>query len=151
VAQDLGDQTAEGWLRQQVPHPDARWVLGQKVRLELCAEPGQVAASELVRFAADLDVPTFLRADEAYRVAGGPQQLAAGLASALDPTSVHLNHPVHAVETTGGAVRITTGSTTVSARAVVVAAPLAIAARIAFTRRCPDRWIRCCNAALWAR
>jgi monoamine oxidase len=135
-AHDLGGDTVEGWLRRHVPHPDARWVLGHKVRLALCAEPGQVAASELVRFADDLDVPTFLRADEAYRVAGGPQQLAAGLAAALDPGTVHLNRPVHAIET-GDGVRISTGDGPVHARAAVVAVPLAIAARVGFTPPLP--------------
>ena len=51
-APDLADDTAAGWLVRHVPHPDARWVFDHKVRLELCAEPGQVAAAELVRFAA---------------------------------------------------------------------------------------------------
>ena len=41
-APDLADDTAAGWLVRHVPHPDARWVFDHKVRLELCAEPGQV-------------------------------------------------------------------------------------------------------------
>jgi monoamine oxidase len=137
AARDLAEDTAQGWLRQHVPHPDARWVLSHKVRLELCAEPGQIPAAELVRFADDLDVPTFLRADEAYRVAGGPQQLATGLAAALDPQAVHLDRQVYAIDMAGGGVRVDTAAGTVSARAAVVAVPLTIAARIAFTPPLP--------------
>jgi monoamine oxidase len=137
AAADLADDTAQGWLRRHVPHPDARWVLSHKVRLELCAEPGQVSAAELVRFAADLDVPTFLRADEAYRVAGGPQQLAIGLAAALGPHAVRLDCPVRAVDTAGGGVRVSTHDGTVAARGAVVAVPLTMAARIGFSPPLP--------------
>ena len=136
-APDLADDTAAGWLVRHVPHPDARWVFDHKVRLELCAEPGQVAAAELVRFAADLHLPTFLRADEAYRVAGGPQQLATGLAAILEPQVLRFGCPVQVVETTDGGVRVGTAAGTVSARAAVVATPLTVAARIGFAPPLP--------------
>lgn len=134
---DLAHDTAAGWLGRHVPHPDARWVFEHKVRLELCAEPGQVAAAELVRFAADLHLPTFLRADEAYRVAGGPQQLATGLAAALDPQALRFGCPVQDVETVDGGVRVGTAPGSLSARAVVVATPLTVAARIGFAPPLP--------------
>ncbi|MDF3049978.1 MAG: FAD-dependent oxidoreductase [Pseudonocardia sp.] len=136
-APDLADDTAAGWLVRHVPHPDARWVFDHKVRLELCAEPGQVAAAELVRFAADLHLPTFLCADEAYRVAGGPQQLATGLAAILEPQVLRFGCPVQVVETTDRGVRVGTAAGTVSARAVVVATPLTVAARIGFAPPLP--------------
>jgi len=50
---------------------------------------------------------------------------------------VRLHHAVHAIDTTGGSVRVGIGDETVRARSVVVAVPLAIAARIRFTPPLP--------------
>lgn len=135
-AAHLENTTAYGWLSQHVPDEDARWVLSQKLRVELCAEPGQLGAAELVGLAGDMDLTTFLRADESHRLVGGPYRLARGLAAGLDPQP-RLNCPVSAVDRTPGGVRVHTPDGSRSAAAVVIATPLAMTARIRFTPPLP--------------
>ncbi len=139
----LDQQTAQSWLEARVEDPDVRWAMGQVVRLELCAEPGQVSAAVLLDLYQDFDAATFLRADETHRVAGGPHQLARLLAAEL-PDPVRLGDPVLHIESgpadTGRVqVRVRTADVVLAARAVVLAVPLTTIPRIAFTPVLPGR------------
>jgi monoamine oxidase len=137
----LDQQTAQAWLDAQVEDADVRWAMEHVVRLELCAEPGQVSATVLLDLYQDFDAATFLRTDETHRVVGGPHQLARLLAAEL-PDPVRLGDPVLHVESgpaDTGRVRVRTAETVLTARAVVLAVPLTMIPRIAFTPALPGR------------
>jgi monoamine oxidase len=139
----LDQQTARSWLDAHVPDADARGAMEYVVRLELCAEPGQVSATVLLDLYQDVDAATFLRADETHRVAGGPHQLARLLAEGL-PEPVRLGQPVRHVESPPAGsgrepVRVRTADAVLTARAVVLAVPLAMIPRIGFAPVLPGR------------
>jgi monoamine oxidase len=80
-----------------------------------------------------------------WRVAGGNQQLATGLAAQLG-ASVHLGSPVRSVEHDEDGVRVRTGDGEVAAAAAIVAVPLAVQRELAFAPALPG-YLR----AVWER
>lgn len=72
---------------------------------------------------------------EVYRCAGGSQQLALKLASAIGSARIHLRQPVSAITVSDGPVVITAGGTKHEADFVVLSVPPLTWNRIAFTPR----------------
>ncbi|MGN6791420.1 MAG: flavin monoamine oxidase family protein [Streptosporangiaceae bacterium] len=71
-----------------------------------------------------------------WRVAGGAQQLADGLAARLGP-AVHLGVPVMSIEHDEDAVLVSTGDGEVIADAVIVAVPMALLRQLPFSPELP--------------
>jgi monoamine oxidase len=81
-----------------------------------------------------------------WRVAGGNQQLAQGLARRLG-ASVHLRSPVRLIEHDDNAVRVLTAGGEVTGDAVIVAVPMAVLRTLHFSPLLPSAWRQACLRA----
>ncbi len=72
-----------------------------------------------------------------WRVAGGNQQVARGLASGLG-ASVRLNSPVRSIEHVGAGVRVLTDDGEATGDAAIVAVPMAVLRGLSFSPPVPD-------------
>jgi monoamine oxidase len=96
--------------------------------------PAGVLAAAAVR-----DVTSGFTRRPSWRVAGGNQRLAEGLAGRLG-SSVRLRSPVRAVEHDHESVRVLTGDGLVAGDAVIVAVPMAVLRELPFSPPVPDRY-----------
>jgi len=71
-----------------------------------------------------------------WRVAGGAQQLAAGLAARLG-SAIHLGTPARSIEHDEDSVRVRTDSGNVTADAVIAAVPMAVLRQLPFSPELP--------------
>jgi monoamine oxidase len=101
--------------------------------------------AEVLAAAAVTDVTTGFARRPCWRVAGGNQQVARGLADRLG-RSVWLRCPVQSVEQDHRGVRVLTADGEVACDAVIVAVPMAVLRDLPFSPGFPDR----CRAA-WRR
>jgi monoamine oxidase len=81
-----------------------------------------------------------------WRVAGGNQQVAQGLAAKLGP-SVHLQSPVRLVEHDDKAVRVLTAEGEVSGDSVIIAVPMAVLRTLPFSPFLASAWHQACLRA----
>ncbi len=143
VACGLDDATAADLIDELNLHSVARMVVGRRLRTEFMVTPADVSQAHL----AWMTLLEHEAADgyEAFRIGGGNDQLATGLAAHLGER-VRLNTPVSAVRVLGVGVSVTAtslwnmplafgddvpGSTeTLGADAVVLAVPLPVLSRM---------------------
>jgi monoamine oxidase len=93
-------------------------------------------AATVLAAAAVADVTAGFGRRPSWRVAGGNQQLAAGLAGRL-PAPVLVRSPVRAVEHDSDGVRVLTGDGEVHGDAVIVAVPMAVLRTLTFSPPVP--------------
>ncbi len=96
--------------------------------------PAGVLAAAAVR-----DVTSGFTRRPSWRVAGGNQRLAEGLAGRLG-SAVRLRSPVRVVEHDHEGVRVLTGDGLVAGGAVIVAVPMAVLRELPFSPPVPDRY-----------
>ncbi|WP_336921058.1 flavin monoamine oxidase family protein [Aquipuribacter sp. SD81] len=135
AAAALRDATVASWTTAHVEDPLVRGFLHQALANEASADPGEVSAALLVDVLDGyLDGDGPLADVEAFRLRGGPQQLATGLAGRLPPGTLHLGQPVRAVRLRDGAVEVVSGDPArpdvTTAGAVVLAVPLSLVVRL---------------------
>ena len=94
-----------------------------------------VGAAVLAAAAAS-DVTAGFGCRPSWRVAGGNQRVARGLAARLG-TAVRLNHPVRSIEHDRGGVRLLTDDGEAAGDAAIVAVPMAVLRRLPFTPPVP--------------
>lgn len=112
----------------------------QAVVSRLCVTNGTEA--ERLRADAAADALTGMGQRPSWRVAGGNQQLADGLAARLG-AAVRLRTPARAVDHDADGVRVSTDDGEVAADAVVVAVPLALLPELTFRPALPDQVTAC--------
>jgi monoamine oxidase len=101
-------------------------------------------AADVLAAAAVSDITTGFTWRPSWRVAGGNQRLAEGLAARLG-SSVRLRSPARAVENDHEGVRVLTGTgpvagETVTGDAAIVAVPMAVLRELPFSPPAPDRY-----------
>ncbi len=101
--------------------------------------------ADMLSAAALDDVAAGFDARPTWRVAGGNQRLATGLAGRLGP-AVRLRSPARAIEHDASGVCVLTDASEVAADAVIVAVPMAVLRELPFRPTLPDRY-----AAAWRR
>lgn len=131
----LDAQTVETWLGSATQSEPARALLRFLTRAVYSVEPGQISMLYFANYAAAAGgfgplVGTRGGAQDSV-FEGGVWQLAAKLADGLGERVV-VNSPVQAIRQDAETVQISTGSRTWIAKYVVVTAPPAMAARIAY-------------------
>lgn len=130
------------WLERSIPHGSARSLIAMHAELVFAIDPASLSLLHYLRTFATTggfaprgrDLPGGGRE---HRFAGGAQSLAIALARYLD---VRLSSPVHAISHARDSVTAHLASSTPSsltARAVVLALPPALARRITFTPDVP--------------
>jgi monoamine oxidase len=129
-------QTLGGWLSDptHVPTATARTLLDVTMRLLFCVDPAEVSllsALVLARGGDGFEYYTDTGKTETHLVVGGVPLLADRMAAALGDR-VRLEEPVRRIAHDDDGVEVTTASTRVRARHVVVTAPAPLIARIEF-------------------
>ena len=102
-------------------------------------------AADVLAAAAVTDVTGGFAWRPSWRVAGGNQRVAAGLAGRLG-SSVRLRSPVRAIQHDHEGVRVLTAGGAVAAEAVIVAVPMAVLRALPFSPPLPDA-----RRAAWRR
>jgi monoamine oxidase len=134
--------TLETWKREAIQTEAARGAFDAFVRAEFTVEPSQIS---LLYFLATVDAGGGLEAagestsaSQEYRLAGGTQQLAEGLAAELGD-SVRLNEPVRRIDRRGDDVTLETDDGTYAVSDAVVAVPPPLIDRIDHEPSLPAR------------
>jgi monoamine oxidase len=126
---------ADNWS----PRPPALAAYLSRVATTNGVPASQLSASALA------DVTTGFEARPTWRVAGGNQRLADGLAGRLG-AALWLRSPARAIEHDAFGVRVLTHDGEVRADAVIVAVPMAVLRELPFSPALPDRY-----AGAWRR
>lgn len=137
----LDGQSVETWLQQHVRRREAREMLKIATHAIFAAEPARISLLYFLYYGHSGGSLTKLAeidgGAQAWRLRGGAQQLANGLAQRLGD-AVRLDAPVAAItQHERGVVVRTTGGEDIAARRVIVAVPPALAHAIAFTPALP--------------
>lgn len=128
--------TVEGWARRHVPSRAVRALLRPAVRTVFGAEPGEISLLHFLAYAASagglmrlLEVKGGFQQD---RLLEGAQALSERLAERVGAEHIGLGSPVRLIEHHHHGVAVHTDDRALTARRVVVAAPLALLDRIRF-------------------
>jgi monoamine oxidase len=140
-AQHLDSRTLGDWLasRLNVPSSDARTLLETTMTLLFCCDPSEVSllgSLVLARGGNGFDYYSDSRLTETHLVEGGVPEVAERMAAALG-SAVCLDSPVRRIAQDGDGITVYAGTTDVHARYAVVAAPPALAGRIAYEPALP--------------
>lgn len=135
LAAQLDAQTVETWLGVTTQSEPTRALLRFLTRAVYSVEPGQISMLYFANYAASAGgfaplIGTRGGAQDSV-FDGGVWQLAAKLAEGLGDR-ILLNSPVNAIRQDSDTVQVSSGSATWTAKYVVVTAPPAMAARIAY-------------------
>lgn len=126
-AGELDRRTVAEVLADEGLSPLARLLVGRELRTEFMVPPAELSLLHLAWMSARHVEAG--RGREAWRLRGGLQQLADGLAGGLGER-IHYGCPVHAVDQTAGGPEVTTGAGRIRARWCVLAVPAPVLARI---------------------
>nr|BFE37184.1 FAD-dependent oxidoreductase [Actinomadura rugatobispora] len=134
-------QTLQTWILSHVTDPASRALLRVLTTGIFTAEPDELSLLHALVYIRSAGSLTALLQDaQERRFTGGAQTVAERIAAELGPETVRLDRPVLAIEQSvdGAAVRTGgDGAGGVLARRVIVAVPIAIADRIAFSPPLP--------------
>lgn len=126
-------RTVGGWLDDNCPDAVARRFLEVGFKAVYGVDSSDVSLLDLLSGirAAGGDFSRLLSDAQTIRFAGGPQQLATGLARRLGPR-VRLGHPVERLTWTDDSVTAAVGGGTVRARRAIVTLPAPLAGRLPY-------------------
>lgn len=136
-AAEFDGWTLAHWLSEMGALAEVKQDIGISCRALLCAEAHQVSFLHFVFYIKSgggfASLTTATDGAQKWLFKGGVHQITTRLAESLTAGSVVLNQPVRRIEQQHSLVKVSTDAWTVQARAVVVAVPPALAARMDHT------------------
>jgi monoamine oxidase len=138
-AAEWDSQTVEGWAKRNMRSRDVVKLVNAAARVIFGSDLGDLSLLHFLFYAQSAGgLMTLIEThggNQDSRIVGGAQQVSTGLAAGLD--ELVLDAPVRAIDQGGDGVEVTTDRGVFGARRIVVAMPLPLIDRIAFTPKLP--------------